>query len=128
MQRGEHGDPEINRRYYWAEAEVFVYKKLREGVYPSLLGDALHVASEVPGWSHYALLFVLTASRIVSNMGKSGMFRMLPTYEVFDEIMATRSPKECRAYLSMMQLRFEDIGELRKNGVKRKFEEKYLRK
>lgn len=106
----------FNPRYFWGEAEVLIYRKLREGIHPCHLAGILHDAAGYAGWSDYGKFYIMSALMQLESLGNNGAWEGLPdshTYLGIFSAFGDAPTPELMAFESMMQSRFDDFAKLR---------------
>jgi hypothetical protein len=82
-----------NIRAVWAEAEVFVIRRLRTGTHPGVLNREIDAELLVAERTGYRQEYLHYAQRILRNLRNAGQFDGLPTFEQFEQINLIRQTR-----------------------------------
>ncbi len=102
-------------RAAWAEAEIFVHNKLRQGCHPEVLDREIESEMRIGTNSDYKFLFLRYARRILTNLRRSSQLGGLPTLAEYEKIYVVRSQR--RGFEVMMYKRFTVDGLISRYGM-----------
>ncbi|KAH7327258.1 hypothetical protein BKA65DRAFT_554816 [Rhexocercosporidium sp. MPI-PUGE-AT-0058] len=104
-------------RTIWTEAELLIFGNLRLGLHPRQLERVLDKNLQLlhDDDDDYRVLFRSTCQRIINSLEGNGLFKKLPSVEVYDELVGV--PVRRAKFEVMMYHRFEDGEMFKKNAM-----------
>ena len=90
-----------NIRAYWAEAENFIFRSLRNGWHPEVLNNLFwgsYPEDEEPYSNTYFLLWNQSCCQIMESLKRNNAFENLPSFQTW-EALSEKKLRECSVWM-----------------------------
>lgn len=99
----------LNKRHSWAEAEVFVFAKLRAGFHPEYISYLIAETAALFPLDPYSYDVLCASATMLKNLFSRGLFADLPAYSTYYAFTDSQHPialEQLCHYKSLMAIRF----------------------